>query len=259
MTNKTFQVLIVDDEPAQQAHLGIKLAENHPEVRLTGVCSNVDAAKEFLSFNSPDLIFLDMVMPGKTGFELLKELKEQKREINFEVVFCTSFDTFAFKAFQYNAIDFLLKPFSDEDLARVIEKFLSKVTNSQNGVGVRNLIDNMDLPESERRLVLPTGNGYHFALPKDVVRIESSKSYTNFFLLNGEQVVVSRTIQEYDDLLTEYGFFRIHVSSLVNISHVVSYKKSEGIVRMSDNTEAEVARRRRDEFVQKMTSGNVIK
>ena len=259
MTNKIFQVLIVDDEPAQQAHLGKKLAENHPEVRLVGICPNVDAALEFLNSNSPDLIFLDMVMPGKTGFELLKELKEQKRDIQFEVVFCTSFDSYAFKAFQYNAIDFLRKPFSDEDLAKVIHKFLSRVTNSQNGIGVKNLMDNMDLPESERRLVLPTGNGYHFVIPKDIVRIESSKSYTNFFLLNGEQVVVSRTIQEYDDLLTEYGFFRIHISSLVNISHVVSYKKSEGLVKMRDNTEAEVARRRRDEFVQKMTSGNVIK
>ena len=259
MTNRIYQVLIVDDEPAQQANLGKKLAENHAEFRLIGVCPNVDAALTFLESHVPDLIFPDMVMPGKTGFELLKELKDQKKEIPFEVVFCTSFDSYAYKAFQYNAIDFLLKPFSDEDLSRVIEKFLNKVRTSDLGIGVRNLIQNMDLPESERKLVLPTSNGYHFALPRDVIRIESTRSYTNFFLSNGDQVVVSKRIQEYDELLTEYGFFRIHLTSLVNLRHVVSYKKSEGLVRMSDSTESEVARRRRDEFIQKMNSGNILK
>ena len=259
MTKKTFQVLIVDDEPAQQAHLGKKLAENHPELRLIGVCPNVDAALDFLQTNTPDLIFLDMIMPGKTGFELLKELKEQGQKIDFEVVFCTSFDTYAFKAFQYNAIDFLLKPFSDEDLAKVIEKFLNKVNHDLTGVGVRNMVQNMDLADPEKKLVLPTGNGFHITLPRDVIRIESSKSYTNFFLLGGVQVVVSKTIQEYDDLLSDYGFFRIHVSSLVNLTHVISYKKTDGVIRMTDNSEAEVARRRRDEFVLKMTTGNIIK
>lgn len=259
MTSKIFKVLIVDDEPAQQAHLGKKLAENHPEMRLVGVCRNVDAALEFLKDTTPDLIFLDMVMPGKTGFELLKELQEQKREITFEVVFCTSFDSYAFKAFQYNAIDFLLKPFSDDDLAKVIQKFHEKAGRSQSGVGVRNLIQNWDLPDSEKKLVLPTGTGFHFVLPKDVIRIESSKSYTTFFLSNGDQVVVSRTIQDYETLLSDLGFFRIHLSSIVNMDHVVSYKKADGAIKMTDNTEAEVARRRRDEFLLKITRRNIIR
>lgn len=241
-----YNVIIVDNEPKQIEHLRDLLSKYFTFYNIVAECPGVPEGIESVSKLAPDIIFLDVEMPPFTGFDLLKKVEQ----LNFEVIFTTSFDKYAIEAIRFSALDYLLKPFGREELAGALAKFeLKKRGDSE--VRIKNLIANMNMQnKGSHKIGLPTGNGLAFYRIEEIVRCESSNDLTVFTLMNKEQVVVSRSLGECEDSFGNYGFCRVHNQHLINLTHVKKYIKGEGgQVLMEDGTTVDVSRRKKEEFL----------
>jgi len=245
-----FSCIIVDDEKPQQEILSSMLAKSFPEYKLECICSSVDEGIKKIKNIKPNLVFLDVQMPPKTGFDLLTEIGQ----INFEVIFTTSFEHFAIKAFKFSAIDYLLKPFSEEDLAIALRKFEAKNAVQNSLKNVQNLLSNINLNTSDKaRIALPTMTGFVFAQVNDIIRCESDNNYTTFYFEDKTHLMVSKTLKDCEELLQEYNFFRVHASHLINLKFIKEYIKGDGgQVKMMDGSYVDVSRRKKDEFLQRL-------
>ena len=239
--------LIVDDEPAQQELLSNMLRKSFPDYELKAVCSSVDSGIQSINYLKPDLVFLDVVMPPKTGFDLLSYFAP----VPFEVIFTTSHEQFAINAFKVSAVDYLLKPFGRGELSTALQKFEQRITSRQPMQHIATLLHNIDNNTSDKaRIALPTMNGFIFVQVNEVVRCESDNVYTTFYMTDKSLRVVSKTMKDCEELLIQYNFFRIHQSHLINMRHIKEYIKGDGgVVKMIDGTLLNVSRRKRDEFL----------
>lgn len=245
-----FSCIIVDDEKPQQEILSTMLSKSFPEYRLETICSSVDDGIKKIKTLKPELVFLDVQMPPKTGFDLLTALDQ----INFEVIFTTSFEHFAIKAFKFSAIDYLLKPFSEDDLAVALKKFEAKNAVQNSLINVQNLLMNINQNTSEKaRIALPTMSGFVFAQVNDILRCESDNNYTTFYFNDKSNLMVSKTLKDCEELLEDYNFFRVHASHLINMRYIKEYIKGDGgQVKMTDGSVVDVSRRKKDEFLQQL-------
>lgn len=241
-----YSVVIVDDEKDQRDHLQ-GLLKNFPGITLASSCASVDEGVAAIKKMQPKLIFLDVVMPPKTGFDLLNELKE----INFETIFTTSYEQYAIQAFKVSAVDYLLKPFGIADLSNALHKFEERLTLKNSLQHIQTLLHNISNNTSAKtKIALPTLHGYIFVQVGDIIRCESDDMYTTFFFADKSKIVVSKTIGDCEDLLNEYNFFRTHTSHLINMQYVKEYVKGDGgFVKMTDGSTAYVSRRRKDDFL----------
>ncbi|MBX7050536.1 MAG: LytTR family DNA-binding domain-containing protein [Flavobacteriales bacterium] len=238
-------VLIVDDEPAQREQLETRLQNLFPQLNITGKCSSAEEATLAVARTSPRLVFLDVEMPGMNGFEFLDSLSK----IHFDVIFTTSHAGYATRAFRVAAVDFLLKPYPESELQEAVNKFLHKQL-SERQPNIEVLLSNLR-DKSESKLALPTSNGYIFVKLNDVVRLESHNTYTTFFMKDKNQIVVSRTMKECEEMLSDSGFIRVHQSHMINLSQVKKFVRGEGgTIEMDDGSHVEVSRRKKDEFLE---------
>lgn len=239
--------LIVDDEPAQQELLSNMLRKNFPDYELKAICNTVDAGFETINALKPELVFLDVVMPPKTGFDLLGYYKQ----IPFEVIFTTSHEQYAINAFKVSAVDYLLKPFGREELAVALQKFEQRIAAKHSLQHIETLLHNIHNNTSDRaRIALPTMNGFVFVQASDIIRCESDNVYTSILMTDKTKHLVSKTLKECEELLTQFNFFRIHQSHLINMRHIKEYIKGDGgLVKMNDGSTLDVSRRKRDEFI----------
>jgi two-component system LytT family response regulator len=246
----SFSCVIVDDEKPQQEILSGMLAKSFPSYYLEAICSSVDEGIKKIKIIKPALVFLDVQMPPKTGFDLLSSLDQ----INFEVIFTTSFEHFAIKAFKFSAIDYLLKPFSEEDLAIALKKFEDKHAVQNSLKNVQNLLLNINQNTSDKaRIALPTMSGFVFAQVNDIIRCESDNNYTTFYFNDKSHLMVSKTLKDCEELLEEYRFFRVHASHLINMRFIKEYIKGDGgQVKMTDGSVVDVSRRKKDEFLHQL-------
>lgn len=249
------RAVLIDDETNAREALTNLLRILCPEVDIVGEAKNADLGIELIKREKPNLIFLDIQMPGKTGFDLLASFDK----VDFGVIFTTAYQEFAIRAFRFSAIDYLLKPIDPDELQAAVAKFKSQVAGV-NPQQLQILQEHLDPTQSLRlverkkndnqRIALPTAEGIHFVQMTDIIQCESLGSYTKFHLVKGPAIVVSRLLKEYEEILDNYYFFRVHQSNIVNLEHIKRYVKGDGgQVWMSDNTEIEVSRRRKDEFL----------
>lgn len=239
------KAIIIDDEVHCSATLRYELEKMRDKVEIIGEYN--DPKKALLEFDTSavELIFLDIEMPRMNGFELLKQLPPG----NWSVVFTTAYDEFALKAFQYSAIDYLLKPVSGEELERAIERF-----NQRQGKGIRNeqleLLFSRIEGKNINRIALPSAEGLDFVVPTEIVRCESQSNYTMVYFANKRKVLVSRTLKEIEEMLSGHGFFRVHHSHLINLNNMVRYVKgSGGYLVMDDGVEVPVSRSRKESLL----------
>ena len=219
-------VLIIDDEKNNVENLKILIERNCPTVNLIGSAFTADEGKALIIQTKPDLIFLDIQMPGKSGFDLLKSLPL----IDFEIIFVTAFDEYAVQAFRFSAIDYLLKPINVADLINASRNAIRKIEERKHNAHLENLVSflkNQSDKESHR-IALPALKETRFVQTGSIVRCESSNNYSTFILDSGERIVVSRPIFEFEELLAGYGFIRCHQSHLVNKKHIKSWIRSDG-------------------------------
>lgn len=240
--------IITDDEQNSRETLRFLLAAIAPETLVVAEANNAQQAKKYIEKLQPDILFLDINMPGQSGIEFL----EENGTMGCQVIFTTAYNEYAVKAFRLNAIDFLLKPIDPDELEAALEKAKKTPEKlSQEQISAAKKIINTSDEKSLQRLALPTAEGIHFVDLKDIIYLESMGAYTKFELENQKAIIVSKVLKEYDELLTGFSFLRIHQSNVVNLSHIRKYVKGDGgQLWMSNGAEIEVSRRKKDELLE---------
>ncbi|MBL7929696.1 MAG: response regulator transcription factor [Bacteroidia bacterium] len=244
------RAVIVDDEQHCINHLTRLLEKHTGHIELAGSFQTVNDGLHGILNLTPDLIFLDVQIHRETGFDLLSRIKEKK----FEIIFTTAFDRFAVQAFKFSALDYLLKPVDPDDLSAALKKIKPSVTHSGFNEQINNLLFNIRSASQQlQRICLPVLNGMVFLNVSDIIRLKSDSNYTQFFLKDGKKIMVSRTLKEFDELLSENNFFRIHQSHLINLACIKQYTKGKGgYVTMTDGAEIEVSVRKKEEFLKQV-------
>src|SRR6478672_1809601 len=245
------KAIIVDDEPDGIRTLKKLLELNCPEVEIVSTCTDAFVAKQKLAQLHPDVVFLDIQMPGKSGLDILAELSER----NFEVIFVTAYHEYVLQALQFSAVDYLMKPVDEDRLVeavqRVKKRLSQKKSSGQTDILLHN-INKVGFP-LEMRLCLPTQKGFTILKLEEIAYCEAQRSYTIFRLINNKSIIVSKPLFDYDQLLSDTVFLRVHKSYLINLLHVKEYTRGEGgTVIMSNGMEIEVSRRRKEQFLIKM-------
>lgn len=245
------RTIIVDDEQHCIDALQTMLSKKCPEVTVLAGVKSVQDARRIIDEMHPDLVFLDVEMPHQNGFELLKQFDR----IPFDVIFTTAYEQYALKAIKFNALDYLLKPFSVQELQDALRKFLERRQNRpEPGMApLEMFLQNMKtLQQTNKKIALPTINGLVFMPVQQIVRCESTGNYTKLFFTDRKQLLVSKPLKEFEELLTDVDFFRVHNSHLINLQQMDSYIQGEGgFALMSDGTQVEVSRRRKADFLKK--------
>lgn len=247
------RAVIIEDEKKSHETLLHLLQKNCPEITVTGSAENVKEGISIVSKLNPELIFLDVMMPDGSGFDVLEKINNLK----FDVIFTTATDKFAVKAIKYSALDYLLKPIDAEELKMAVGKVLQRNksrTDKDHEENLRSLLENVKQNENQySKITLPTGHAYEIVLIKDIIRCEANDNYTNVHLPGGKKFLVSGTLKHYEDLLPEKDFIRVHHSHLINIHHMVRFLKEDGgYAVMSDGSKVEVSRRKREDFLSKL-------
>ncbi len=236
--------VIIDDEQAAQITLMKFLQMHCPNVNIVGTADGVEEGLKLLNNKSIDLVFLDIKMNDGTGFDLLKRLPN----IGFNLVFTTAYDEYALKAFKHSAIDYLLKPIDPLELIDAV----AKVSPSNTDTSAQRIDSMLELYKDKKfdKIAIPSVDEFHFVRILDIIRCEASSNYTIIYLANGKRIVAPKTLKEFEELLTSDGFFRVHQSHLINLSHIQQFLKTKNKLRMSDSSEVEVSRRKKTLFME---------
>jgi two-component system LytT family response regulator len=250
------RAVIVDDEQKSCENLKILLEDFCANVEVLQMANSVADAIVAIQKYKPDVIFLDIQMQKETGFDLLKKISE----INFEIVFVTAYSEYAIDAFKFSAIDYLLKPIDINDLKAAVEKLGKKTADKAINQKVDILMQNFKAENAESyRLAISDADGITFVGINEIVYCEGSSNYTNFHLQNGKKFIVAKTLKEYEELLCNYNFFRIHNSYLINLKEVKKYFRGDGgYVQMSNDEKLDVSKRKKEAFLKKISNNNLL-
>ena len=239
----TIKSIIVEDEAQNRENLARLIADYCPQVEVMTQCASASEARQAIIERHPDLVFLDIEMPGGNGFSLLESLPDAF----FEVIFVTAYDKYGIQAIKFSALDYILKPIDPEELRNAVEKASQKIARKEENLRMLNLLQNVQREPSNRMIALSLAERIEFVPVQSIVRCESDSNYTTFYLKSGERLIVSRTLKEFDELLAPHGFLRVHQSHLINISEIKSYVKSDGgYIRMKDGATVSISRQRRE-------------
>ncbi|MEO8149740.1 MAG: LytTR family DNA-binding domain-containing protein [Bacteroidia bacterium] len=244
--------ILVDDEQHCRESLSATLNHNFPEVELLAQCTSIYDGENAIELYKPDLVFLDVELPPYTGFDMLKKIGT----ISFETIFTTAYDKYAIRAIKASALDFLLKPVDKEELGEALEHFKQKHSKSNSQEKMEVLFENVrQMRDPLRKLMIPTQDGFDLVSVSDIVRLQSDNNYTNFHFADKRKILVSKTLKDFDDMLSGHSFFRVHQSHIINLHYVKNYLKGEGgVVMMQEGTEIDVSRRRKEEFIKSLES-----
>lgn len=241
---RSLTAIVVDDEEFARENLRALLREYCPDVEVLATCSTIDEARFAILNQQPELLFLDIKMPGGSGFDLIQSMDKR----NFEVIFTTAFDEYAIEAFEHHAIGYLLKPILSSKLIASVQK-AAQLTGKQQ-VDYQQLLLDLKQGSSRKRLPMPTAEGFEMIPPGEMLRLKAQGHHTVLYLTKGRERLLVKNLKELEPLLSNLDFFRIHRSHLINLAHVDKVIKEEGgFVVMSDGAELEISRRKRSELM----------
>jgi two-component system LytT family response regulator len=244
------KAVLVDDDPKNITILKTLLQELPLDIEVVGEAVNVEEASKLIPLLNPNLVFLDIEMPFGNAFDLLDKLKP----VEFEIIFITAFDEYSLKAFRYSALDYLLKPVDIDDLQVAVERAEKKIALKSINGQLSNLLLNLNKPASSiTRIAMPVKEGFDFIGINEIISCQSKNYCTLVHTQSGKKYICDRTIKEYEDLLPENSFFRIHHSYIVNVNFIRKFFKEGrgGYLELSDGTTVPVASRRKDIFLSK--------
>ncbi len=246
------RAVIIEDELNARNHLKSLLDTHCEGVEIVGEGHDVKTGYEIIHSTQPDLVFLDIRMPDGTGFDLL----EMFNSIRFNVIFTTAYSEYAIEAFRFSAIHYLLKPIDPDDLVESVKKAgrEAKMKNLENKIEA--LITNLNSGgKFSRKVVLTTNSNIYVVNSEEIVMCRSDRNYTQFILDDGREIIVAKTIKDYEDLLTEHGFFRAHRQYLINLAHVQSLEKTNGgTIKLTGDISVPVSVRKKDQLIEALSS-----
>lgn len=236
------QVNIIDDEPDGRDYIALLLKNEFPELLVTFQAGNIDDAYIHLTKNIPDILFLDIQLTDGTAFDLLSKFQN----ISSQIIFITAYENFAIQAIKNSATDYLLKPIKKMDFVIAVNKALENIRKNKkpySGYGDTDM----------SKVNLPTLQGFKRINISDIIRCEADSNYTVFYLCDKTKIVVSRTLQDFEDQFSNHGFFRVHHKHLINLKHMKEYIKGKGgQVIMTDNSVLDVSVRKKTDFLQRI-------
>ena len=238
--------LLVDDIPAALDLLKNDLNTYHPEIEISGTAHSVISASKLLSSQQPDLLFLDIMLGDGTGFDVL----EIHPNLKSKVIFVTASDEYAIKAFKFAAIDYILKPYSSEDLTNAIEKAKSQISPNKEQLSV--LQDSISYPNQRpKKISLNSSDKIIVVNLDDIMHCKSDNNYTEFYMSDNKKILVGKTLKYFSDILKEYNFLRVHQSHLINLQFVKEFIKSDGgYIVLQNNKTIPVSVRKRNEVIE---------
>jgi len=241
------KALIIDDEVTGLETLRIALEMYCPEVAIAGTFSTPHSGLQAIKLLEPDLVFLDIQMPQMSGFDVL----QQAAPINFDVIFVSAHDQYAIKAIKFSALDYLLKPVDVDELIHAVNKVKGRMDNKSTPFQYQSVLNNIQLNHGRiERLAVPSLEGIDFYNTDEIIYCQADGSYTNIILKNGLQVLVTKNLKDFESMLSESGFCRVHHSYLINLRHVKKYIKGDGgYVILSENHHVDISRRKKEEFL----------
>jgi two-component system LytT family response regulator len=240
-------VVIVDDEPKAREVLKQLCEDYFPDLKVLAIAGSVKEGYDAIKKHQPKIVFLDVEMPPSTGFDLL----EMFDEINFNVIFTTAFGHYAIQAIRFSALDYLLKPISISELRSAVKRF-KPVDKDQKVNNVKTLLHNLN-GQNDIRLALSDYEGVNFIELNKILRFEADSNYTKVYMDNNSSYLITRTLKEFEELLSDHNFYRVHMSHIINMERMKRYDKRDGgVVIMSDNSEIQISKRRKAEFLEKI-------
>lgn len=241
------RAIIVDDEPKSCDTLSAMVAEFLDDVEVVSIHHNVPDGIKAINALKPDIVFLDIEMNSETGFDLLQQMPK----IDFEVIFTTAFEQYALKAIKFAALDYLLKPIDISELEEAVEKAKQKRKGKELNQGLEALMSNLkSTSSSQHQIALPTSDGLLFVHVSEIIYCQADGPYTYFFMKDGSKITVSKNLKEYEELLEDHYFFRVHKSYLINLKEMKRYVKGDGgYVVMSNDREVDVSKRKKESFM----------
>jgi len=246
------KALIVDDEINNRENLNTLLKEYCKEVEVTGMADSVDSAFRFINSQKPDLVFLDIKMPKKNGFALL----EQMDDIDFEVIIVTAYDEYAIQAIKFCAIDYLLKPIDVVELCLAVKNVTKRLDKKEENERLKQLVRQLNSQGLSTKIGLASQNKIDFVEIARITRCEADNNYTHVYFDDQKKMTISKTLKEFEELLKDHGFIRIHQSHLVNPAHIQSLQKSDGgYVQMLDDKILPISRARKNEILAQIRKG----
>ncbi|MDD3875695.1 MAG: LytTR family DNA-binding domain-containing protein [Bacteroidales bacterium] len=242
------RAIIVEDEKNSQETLKLMLERYCPDIKVVAIADNYKMGIEHIETYAPQIVFLDIQMPDGNGFKMLEHFSE----IDFFVIFTTAYEQYALKAIKVNAIDYILKPIVAEDLIRAVDKVKLNLTLQKEGLkNIKNVLDEIKKMQKEKKIVLSTAEGMHVVNTDDIIRCESDNYYTNFFFKDGSTMLISKTLKEHEELLSDKNFIRPHKSHLINLNYVKSYSRIDGgTIVLLNGDRIPVARRKRESMIE---------
>ncbi len=241
--------LIIDDEFQSRKLVAKMLSLFFPEISMVNEAATINEAIAAIKANSPQLVFLDIQLHKENGFDLLDKMAGP----DFKLIFITAYNEFAIKAFRYNALDYLMKPLDAAEFQVAVKKALIQInlsrksSSEQIGLLKQQWNNPRKLPD---RMIIPTADGYMIIPVQDISYCHANSNYTEFHLTDKTKIISSYTMGQYEDILGEHNFFRIHRSYMINLAYVKMYKKGDGgTVVMNDGQEIEVSRSNKDAFI----------
>jgi two-component system LytT family response regulator len=237
------RAVILDDEIRGSTLLHRKLEAFGEELQVQAIFNDPAQALSKIGELKPDVLFLDVEMPGMNGFQFLEKLGS----FNFQVIFTTAYDTYTLEALRLSAVDYLVKPIDEDELQTAIVRLQKRVTEE-----AKQILSTTQ-SQTSRRLALSTAEGIYFVNKANIVRVEAMSNYSNFYLQDGKKIIVSKTLKEYEEILQDAAFLRVNRSVIVNLDYVVKYKKGDGgTLEMSDGAQIEVSPSRKALLLQSM-------
>ena len=239
------KILVIEDEFRTRNAIISIVERNCKEIVVEGWADNVNDAAELILEKHPDLVLMDIQLNNGTAFDILKSIYP----IDFQIIFLTAFENYAIQAIKFSAFDYLLKPFTEEELVNSIHRLKDKIKEKDQKESLEVLLNNIN-ESGEKKIVLKTNEDIYIVPVKDIIRCEADSSYTHFFLSNGNQITVSSNLKKYEEYLKYFHFVRVHHSHIVNLDYITKFSKSHGgEIELHDGSRIPVSKRRKEDLL----------
>ena len=238
------KILVIEDEFRTRKAI-ISIAEKiDNDISVVGWAENVEQSIKLIEEKRPDLVLMDIQLTDGTAFDVLKAINN----INFRIIFLTAYANYAIEAIKFSAFDYLLKPFTEEELTASILKFKDTLSTENKKRSVEVLLNNVQ-ENTNKKIILKTNNDLHIVSISSIVRCEAEASYTHFFLYNGTEITVSNNLKKYEHDLKPYHFVRVHNSHIINVNYITKFSNNGGVIELINGVTIPVSKRKKEELI----------